>query len=67
MLLTKNIIQVMLNIFTFCLKKSNFFSERGGGVDPPPLIACISAKKSKFFYALPKGDKDHMPAPRIVL
>ena len=46
MVLSKIIIQGMLNMFTFHLKKSPFFS--GRGIEPPPLIAELSAKKSRF-------------------
>ena len=37
--------------FTFCLKKSTFFS--GRGVDPPPLKANMSVKSRVFFLPFP--------------
>ena len=50
MLLTKIIIQGMLNIFYILSEKVDFFYKRGS---TPPLIANMSAKKLIFFYALP--------------
>ena len=52
MVLTKKILQGMLIIFyIFFLKNNDFFS---GSVDPPPLIADMSAK-SRFFLRPPNS------------
>ena len=50
--LTKRIIQGMLNIFYILSEKKSTFLWEGGR--PSPLIADMSAKKSSFFYTLPK-------------
>ena len=54
MVLTKKIIQSMLNMFYILSAKSRFFFS-GTGIDPPSLPSPnMSAKKSSSYDALPK-------------